>query len=103
VARVQPTGERRELSVSILVPARNEAGMIERIVAGAPSLRSRSELIFVEGHSTDGTADEIRRQIELHPEREIVYLEQTGTGKGDAVRHGFAHARSDVLMIVDAD
>ena len=88
VARVQPTGERRELSVSILVPARNEAGMIERIVAETPSLGTRSELIFVEGHSTDGTADEIRRQIELHPEREIVYLEQTGTGKGDAVRHG---------------
>ena len=34
----QPTGERRELSVSILVPARNEAGMIERIVAETPSL-----------------------------------------------------------------
>ncbi len=82
VARVQPTGERSELSVSILVPARNEAGMIERIVAETPSLGSRSELIFVEGHSTDGTADEIRRQIELHPEREIVYLEQTGTRQG---------------------
>ena len=39
----------------------------------------------------------------MHPEREIVYLEQTGTGKGDAVRHGFAHARYDVLMILDAD
>ena len=43
------------------------------------------------------------RQIELHPEREIVYVEQTGKGKGDAVRLGFARARYDVLMILDAD
>ncbi len=103
VARVQPTGERRELSVSILVPAKNEAGMIERIVAETPPLGTRSELIFVEGHSTDGTAGEIQRQIEIHPDREIVYIEQTGHGKGDAVRLGFKQARYDVLMILDAD
>ena len=63
--------------------------MIERIVEETPSLGTRSELIFVEGHSTDGTREEILRQIELHPEREIVYVEQTGTGKGDAVRLAF--------------
>ena len=91
------------LSVSVVVPAKNEAGMIERIVTETPELGSRSELIFVEGHSTDGTREEILRQIELHPEREIVYVEQTGHGKGDAVRLGFARARNDVLMILDAD
>ncbi len=103
VARVRPTDERRNLSVSVVVPAKNEAGMIERIVAETPPLGSRSELIFVEGHSTDGTREEILRQIELHPEREIVYIEQTGHGKGDAVRLGFDRARYDVLMILDAD
>jgi SAM-dependent methyltransferase len=103
VARVPPPGGRRDLSVSVVVPARNEAGMIERIVAETPPLGTRSELIFVEGHSTDGTREEILRQAELHPEREIVYLEQTGRGKGDAVRLGFERARYDVLMILDAD
>jgi SAM-dependent methyltransferase len=102
VARVPP-GSRRELSVSVVVPAKNEAGMIERIVEETGPLGTRSELIFVEGHSTDGTREEILRQAELHPEREIVYLEQTGRGKGDAVRLGFEHARYDVLMILDAD
>jgi glycosyltransferase involved in cell wall biosynthesis len=77
--------------------------MIERIVDDTPELGSRSELIFVEGHSNDGTADEIRRQIELHPEREIRYIEQTGRGKGDAVRVAFEQARYDVLIILDAD
>jgi SAM-dependent methyltransferase len=102
VARVQPGVEERP-SVSIVVPAKNEQGMIERIVDDTPELGSRSELIFVEGHSNDGTADEIRRQIELHPEREIRYIEQTGRGKGDAVRVAFEQARYDVLIILDAD
>jgi SAM-dependent methyltransferase len=103
VARVRPPDERRSLSVSVVVPAKNEAGMIERIVNETPEIGSQSELIFVEGNSTDGTREEILRQIELHPEREIVYIEQTGHGKGDAVRLGFERARYDVLMILDAD
>jgi len=103
VARPRPPDERRELSVSVIVPARDEAGMIDRIVDETPALGARSELIFVEGHSGDGTRAEIERQIELHPQREIVYVAQEGRGKGDAVRLGFSRARYDVLMILDAD
>jgi SAM-dependent methyltransferase len=103
VARKRPPEEPQDLSVSIVVPARDEAGMIARIVEETPEIGSRCELIFVEGHSTDGTREEIERQIELHPEREIVYFQQTGKGKGDAVRLGFERARYDVLMILDAD
>jgi glycosyl transferase family 2/methyltransferase family protein len=103
VARPRPSDERRRLTVSVVVPARDEAEMIERIVDETPALGERSELIFVEGHSRDRTREEIQRQIELHPEREIVCVEQLGRGKGDAVRLGFARARYDVLMILDAD
>ncbi len=103
VARKRPPEEPDELSVSIVVPAKDEAGMIERIVEETPSLGSRSELIFVEGGSSDGTGEEIRRQIELHPDRQIVHLQQTGKGKGDAVRLGFEHARYEALIILDAD
>ena len=103
VARPQPPDEKRELSVSVVVPARDERGMIERIVAETPEFPAGSELIFVEGHSTDGTREAILEQIELHPERRIVYVEQAGHGKGDAVRLGFARATCDVLMILDAD
>ena len=62
-----------------------------------------TELIFVEGGSTDGTREEIERQIADHPEREIRLVQQTGKGKGDAVRAGFAEARNDLLMILDGD
>jgi glycosyltransferase involved in cell wall biosynthesis len=61
------------------------------------------ELIFVEGHSRDGSLQEIHRVINAYPDRDIKVFEQEGIGKGDAVRKGFANARGDVLMILDAD
>jgi glycosyltransferase involved in cell wall biosynthesis len=60
-------------------------------------------LIFVEGHSTDGTWEEIQRVMRAFPDRNISCLRQSGIGKGDAVRTGFAAATGDVLMILDAD
>jgi glycosyl transferase family 2/methyltransferase family protein len=103
VARPKSFSSGEDLSVSIVVPCRNEAGMIEEIVDRTPELGSGTELIFVEGGSTDGTRAEIERQIAAHPERTITLYAQTGKGKGDAVRLGFEHARNEVLMILDAD
>src|SRR6185312_4336560 len=59
--------------------------------------------IFVEGHSKDDTYATIEREIARRPERRATLFRQTAAGKGDAVRLGFAHARGDVLMILDAD
>ncbi len=88
----------------MIIPARNERGNIEGAVARTPRLGSRTELIFVEGNSSDGTAEEIERVIAAHPDREIRLVRQgDGVGKGDAVRKGFAAATGDVLMILDAD
>ena len=60
-------------------------------------------MIFVEGHSRDNTWETIQRITSAHPHRRIKILQQTGQGKGDAVRAGFATASGDVLMILDAD
>jgi glycosyltransferase involved in cell wall biosynthesis len=62
-----------------------------------------TELIFIEGHSRDDTWAEIQRVAAAYPQRKIKYLQQTGKGKGDAVRLGFATATGDILMILDAD
>jgi glycosyltransferase involved in cell wall biosynthesis len=62
-----------------------------------------TELIFVEGGSEDGTWAEIERVAEAFPEKRIQRMQQTGVGKGDAVRAGFAIATGDILMILDAD
>jgi SAM-dependent methyltransferase len=90
-------------TVSVIIPARNEAGNIEAAVRRTPMMGAGTELIFVEGHSRDHTWAEIQRVSAAYPERRITCLQQTGKGKGDAVRAGFAAATGDILMILDAD
>ena len=89
--------------VSVIVPARNEAGNIARIFASVPEMGGGTELIFVEGHSTDNTYETIKKTINANPHRPSMLLRQEGKGKGDAVRLGFQHASGDILMILDAD
>ena len=95
-------------SVSVVIAARNEAGHIRELVDRIPRLAARQEVIFVEGGSTDDTWERIQEEVrrnEIDPRdgETIVALKQTGKGKGDAVRAGFAAATGDVLMILDAD
>jgi SAM-dependent methyltransferase len=103
LARPRPQLREEPLTVSVVVPCRNEAGTIAEIVERVPELGASTDLVFVEGGSTDGTRAEIERQIELHPEKSISLFVQTGTGKGDAVRLGFERATGDILVILDAD
>lgn len=91
-------------SVSIVVPARNEHGTIEKIVQSMPSFRGPAELIFIEGHSDDGTLDEIKRVASSGiGGMPIRYAVQEGIGKADAVWKGFDIATNDILIIYDAD
>lgn len=94
-------------AVTVVIPCRNERGNIERAVKECPQMQmglgARTEIIFVEGGSSDGTLEEIYRVQKLYPERDIKVLKQTGKGKRDAVELGFAHATGDILMILDAD
>lgn len=89
--------------VSVICPCRNEAGNIAKIAARLPQLGAQTELIFVEGHSTDDTHAQCLKARDTHPELDIRVLKQPGKGKGDAVRTGFAAAQGAVLMILDAD
>jgi SAM-dependent methyltransferase len=90
-------------SATVVVPCRNEAGNIAPAVERLPRFCDDQEILFVEGHSGDGTVAEIERVIALHPELDIKLVVQDGKGKADAVRKGFAAASNDVLMILDAD
>jgi SAM-dependent methyltransferase len=103
IARPHPAPETRAPLVSVIVPARNEAGHISQIFRRIPEMGRGTELVFVEGHSKDDTYLTIEREIASHPERRCQLLRQTGTGKGDAVRMGFSHASGELLMILDAD
>ncbi len=90
-------------SVSIIIPARNEAGNIENIIKRVPSFEKDTELVFIEGHSSDNTYETIKSTITKFPEIKCTLFRQTGKGKGDAVRLGFNKARGDILIILDAD
>jgi SAM-dependent methyltransferase len=103
IARPVPTTRAKSPRVSIVVPARNEEGNIAEIFRRLPKLAGGTELIFVEGHSRDRTYETIEKEIANHQEQPCRLFRQTGVGKGDAVRLGFANASGDVLMILDAD
>jgi glycosyltransferase involved in cell wall biosynthesis len=105
-------------SVSVVIPCRNEEGNVDDAVARVPEMGRHTEILFVDGNSTDGTVERIERAIErTRGSRDIRLIHQTPRGggdgedpslmlklgKGDAVRKGFAAARGDVLMILDAD
>src|SRR5262249_24332645 len=100
VARRDQTGENSPLTVSVIIPARNEAGNVPAAVARTPDMGAGTELIFVEGHSKDETWAAIRQVQREHPARKIKIMQQTGRGKGDAVRLGFGAASGDVLSIL---
>ncbi|MGD9537736.1 MAG: glycosyltransferase [Alphaproteobacteria bacterium] len=103
VARSMRHAGYQRLSTSVIIPARNERGNIAAAVERMPRFCDDIEIVFVEGHSRDGTLDEMKRVQAENPTRDIKVLVQEGKGKGDAVRKGFAAARGELLMILDAD
>jgi ubiquinone/menaquinone biosynthesis C-methylase UbiE/glycosyltransferase involved in cell wall biosynthesis len=115
--------EPKPLKCSVIIPCRNEIGNIDAAVERMPDLGPQTEIIFVDGASTDGTKERIEEVIDRyrgvkdiklilqmpeadyagpkdHPDAPTVMLK---LGKGDAVRKGFEAASGDVLMILDAD
>lgn len=94
----------RRLTCSVIVPCRNEVGNVEALVRRIPDLGAGCEILFVDGASTDGTAEAVARQIAEHPQRAIRLLHQgEGRGKAAAVFQGFDAAEGEVVMILDAD
>ena len=91
-------------SVSVIIPARNEAGNIEAAILRTPRMGPDDEIIFIEGHSTDNTWETICELKEKYQATHNIQIDrQEGAGKGDAVRKGFSMATKEILMILDAD
>jgi hypothetical protein len=108
VAVLRPVvpAEHARPSLSIVIPARNERGNIEDALRRMPDFGAPTEVIFVEGHSSDGTWEEIQRVTSAWDGRgglRVRAFQQVGKGKADAVRLGFGEATGDVLTILDAD
>ncbi len=101
--RLKPRIE-REISCSVIVPVRNEAGNIRPALARIPVLGRKTEIIFVEGNSRDNTWEAVQKETAAYQgPHKISCCRQPGKGKWDAVSAGFARARGDVLVIQDGD
>ena len=103
VARSLKRAQKGDCSTSIVIPCLNEKGNVEAAVKRLSRFGGHQEIIFVDGHSTDGTQEEIKRVIAANPDKDIKLFVQDGHGKGDAVRKGFREAKGEILMILDAD
>jgi len=104
VVVMRPIVPASQQGISCVIPARNERGNIENALTRFPNLGREAEIIFVEGHSTDGTWDEIVRvSTKYRDQFRILAVQQKGKGKADAVRLGFSQAREELLIILDAD
>ena len=104
VARmVPPPVALEDLTVSVVIPCKNEKGNVEDAVRRIPSLAGRTEIIFCDDRSTDGTAQEVQRVQSCYPEKNIRIEYGPGVCKSRNVWTGFDAANGDVLLILDAD
>ena len=90
------------LRVSVVIPAYNEIGTIEEIVARVQAVALEKEIIVVDDGSTDGTTERLRQLLGSYPGLKLVYHREN-RGKGAALRSGFAHATGEVIIVQDAD
>lgn len=93
----------RPPSLTICLTVRNERDNIAPIVSALPQVCPDQEILFVEGHSTDGTRDEILRVAENHPKKNIRVIGQPGKGQGDAIREGFFDANGEIIILYEGD
>jgi Glycosyl transferase family 2 len=86
----------RRAQVSVVIPALNEADNIAHVLERLPD--DLHEVILVDGNSRDRTVEVAR-----HVRPEIRVVTQSGIGKGDALRTGFAAVTGNLIVMVDAD
>jgi glycosyltransferase involved in cell wall biosynthesis len=83
-------------SVSVVIPAKNEARNLQHVFGTIPDWVD--EVVLVDGHSIDDT---VAVAQQLNPAVKIVH--QEGRGKGDALQAGFAAAKGEIIVMMDAD
>ncbi len=90
--------------LSIVIPVFNERDTIVSIVKAVESVPLREvekEIVIVDDHSTDGTRDRLKMELD-DGQRRVIYHERN-LGKGAALRTGFSAASGDIVLVQDAD
>ena len=103
VARLNYQQEQKS-KISIVIPARNESGNIAAAIERMPNFQTNTEIIFVEGNSSDDTWKQIQKVCdEYQGPLSLKKYKQKGKGKADAVWLAFEKAEGEILIILDAD
>ncbi len=96
-----PSRGEEHFSLSVVMPVFNEAATVRDVIDRVCAVEDVTELIVVDDGSTDGTRD-ILLEIEGISKIRII-LQPKNSGKGNALRAGFAVVTGDVVVIQDAD
>ena len=89
-------------TLTCVVPARNEAGHLEKLVKSILSVEEITQVVIVEGGSTDNTSEIGEKLSKLYPNR-LTCIKQSGKGKFNAVLEGASIHKTEFTMIWDAD
>jgi glycosyltransferase involved in cell wall biosynthesis len=96
--RPEPNTDHKQATVSVIIPALNEAENLPHILPKIPSWVQ--EVVLVDGNSTDNTIEVARK---LLPDIRIVRQDKNRRGKGAALRAGVNAASGDIVVLLDAD
>lgn len=90
----QKAEEAATATFTVLIPCRNEAENLPRLLAALSGIDA--QVVVIDDHSTDGTAD-------IALEKGATLIQSEGEGKKAALRSGFEAARGNHLITLDAD
>ncbi|MFB9912923.1 glycosyltransferase [Rhizobium paknamense] len=100
--RTDPADFTASLAVSVLVPAYNEAKVIEATVRRLLESRGVAfEILVIDDGSQDETADIVRRAFAHEPR--VRLIEQANGGKASALNHGLHLSSGEIVIALDAD
>ena len=103
IFRRNSENNRNEKGLTICVTVKNEKPIIETLINKIPKITNKQEIIFIEGGSTDGTYEEIQRQIEKNKDKDIKLIKQKTIGQKEAIKTGFDNASHDVITLFEGD
>jgi glucosyl-3-phosphoglycerate synthase len=97
LASIKTTGNNKNMSVSVIIPAYNEEKTVSHVVKVVKSLNYITEVIVVDDGSTDQTA------IMASDAGATIINHMKNRGKGAAIKTGFKNSKGDIVVFLDAD
>jgi|TARA_B100001248_G_C27394818_1_gene464795 hypothetical protein len=94
---------KKEMSKSIIIPAKNEEGNLEELLKRIPNFKGQNEILIVCGKSKDNTLEKSHELANQFKEKNISVFEQTSKGKAGAVYEVLNNCSGELIAILDAD